>query len=398
MKCYANAQAASFGLVLGLLFTTAAVSDEQTSAGENALHRPVKHARVCAGPAEEGTARCHAHLVMNDSGQVMAAVTPSGYSPADLRSAYKVTGTGASSTIIAIVDAFGYPNAERDLGTYRTQFGLPACTTANGCFKKVNQRGVQGSYPATNTGWSQETALDLDMASAMCPGCTLLLVEADSATFQNLATAVNTAAAMGAHAISNSYGGGESGSSTFEPFYNYAGIAVTVSSGDGGFGVEFPASSPHVTAVGGTSLVRSSNSRGWSESAWSGAGSGCSTVYAKPSWQTDSGCARRTVADVSAVADPNTGVAVFGPANSRSSAWLVFGGTSVAAPLIAGIYGVNGTAVNHGNDPYRHVSSLNDVTSGSNGSCGGSYLCTAVAGYDGPTGLGTPIGITAFGF
>jgi subtilase family serine protease len=397
MNCYANARAASFGLVLGLLLTTTALSDE-TSAGANALHRPVKHARVCAGPAPEGEARCHAHLVMNDSGQVMAALTPSGYSPSDLRSAYNVTGTGASSTVIAIVDAFGYPNAESDLGTYRSQFGLPACTTANGCFKKVNQRGVQGSYPTTNTGWSQETALDLDMASAMCPGCTLLLVEADSATFQNLATAVNTAAAMGAHAISNSYGGGESGSSSFEPFYNYAGIAVTVSSGDGGFGVEFPASSPHVTAVGGTSLVRSSNSRGWSESAWSGAGSGCSTVYAKPTWQTDSGCARRTVADVSAVADPNTGVAVFGPANSRSSAWLVFGGTSVAAPLIAGIYGVNGTAVNHGNDPYRHVSSLNDVTSGSNGSCGGSYLCTAVVGYDGPTGLGTPNGIAAFGF
>jgi subtilase family serine protease len=397
MNCYANAKAASFGLVLGLLLTTTALSDE-TSAGANALRGPVKHARVCTGPAPEGEARCHAHLVMNDSGQVMAALTPSGYSPSDLRSAYNVTGTGASSTVIAIVDAFGYPNAERDLGTYRSQFGLPACTTANGCFKKVNQRGVQGSYPTTNTGWSQETALDLDMASAMCPGCTLLLVEADSATFQNLATAVNTAAAMGAHAISNSYGGGESGSSSFEPFYNYAGIAVTVSSGDGGFGVEFPASSPHVTAVGGTSLVRSSNSRGWSESAWSGAGSGCSAVYAKPTWQTDSGCARRTVADVSAVADPNTGVAVFAPANSSTSAWLVFGGTSVAAPLIAGIYGVNGTAVNHGNDPYRHVSSLNDVTSGSNGSCGGSYLCTAVVGYDGPTGLGTPNGIAAFGF
>jgi subtilase family serine protease len=398
MNCHANAKAATFGLVLGLLLTTTALADEQAAVEANALHRPVRHVRVCAGPAEEGVARCHAHLVMNDSGQVMAAVTPSGFSPSDLRSAYKITGTGASSTIIAIVDAFGYPNAERDLGTYRTQFGLPACTTANGCFKKVNQRGVQGSYPATNTGWSQETALDLDMASAMCPGCSLLLVEGDSATFQNLATAVNTAAAMGAHAISNSYGGGEAGSSTFEPFYNYAGIAVTVSSGDGGFGVEFPASSPHVTAVGGTSLARSSNSRGWSETAWSGAGSGCSTIYAKPTWQTDTGCARRTVADVSAVADPNTGVAVFGPANSRSSAWLVFGGTSVAAPLIAGIYGVNGTAVNHGNDPYRHLSSLNDVTSGSNGSCGGTYLCTAVAGYDGPTGLGTPNGIAAFGF
>jgi subtilase family serine protease len=335
---------------------------------------------------------------MNETGQVMAAVTPSGFSPADLRSAYNITGAGASSTVIAIVDAFGYPNAERDLGTYRSQFGLPACTTANGCFRKVNQRGVQGSYPATNTGWSQETALDLDMASAMCPGCSILLVEADSASFQNLATAVNTAAAMGAHAISNSYGGSESGSSSFEPFYNYAGIAVTVSSGDSGFGVEFPASSPHVTAVGGTSLVRSSNSRGWSETAWSGAGSGCSALYAKPTWQTDSGCARRTVADVSAVADPNTGVAVFGPANSRTSAWLVFGGTSVAAPLIAGIYGVNGTAVNHGNDPYRHLSSINDVTSGSNGSCGGSYLCTAKVGFDGPTGLGTPKGMAAFGF
>ena len=398
MNRYANAKAASFGVVLGLLLTTTALADEPSSASANALNRPVRHTRVCAGPAAEGFARCHAHLVMNETGQVMAAVTPSGFSPADLRSAYNITGTGASSTVIAIVDAFGYPNAERDLGTYRSQFGLPACTTANGCFRKVNQRGVQGSYPATNTGWSQETALDLDMASAMCPGCSILLVEADSASFQNLATAVNTAAAMGAHAISNSYGGGESGSSSFEPFYNYAGIAVTVSSGDSGFGVEFPASSPHVTAVGGTSLVRSSNSRGWSETAWSGAGSGCSALYAKPTWQTDSGCARRTVADVSAVADPNTGVAVFGPANSRTSAWLVFGGTSVAAPLIAGIYGVNGTAVNHGNDPYRHLSSINDVTSGSNGSCGGSYLCTAKVGFDGPTGLGTPKGMAAFGF
>jgi len=398
MNRYANAKAASFGVVLGLLLTTTALADEPSSASANALNRPVRHTRVCAGPAAEGFARCHAHLVMNETGQVMAAVTPSGFSPADLRRAYNITGAGASSTVIAIVDAFGYPNAERDLGTYRSQFGLPACTTANGCFRKVNQRGVQGSYPATNTGWSQETALDLDMASAMCPGCSILLVEADSASFQNLATAVNTAAAMGAHAISNSYGGSESGSSSFEPFYNYAGIAVTVSSGDSGFGVEFPASSPHVTAVGGTSLVRSSNSRGWSETAWSGAGSGCSALYAKPTWQTDSGCARRTVADVSAVADPNTGVAVFGPANSRTSAWLVFGGTSVAAPLIAGIYGVNGTAVNHGNDPYRHLSSINDVTSGSNGSCGGSYLCTAKVGFDGPTGLGTPKGMAAFGF
>jgi subtilase family serine protease len=238
------------------------------------------------------------------------------------------------------------------------------------------------------------------MASAICPGCSLLLVEANNASLANLATAVNRAAAMGAHVISNSYGGGESGTQNTEQLYNYAGIAVTASSGDNGFGVEFPASSPHVTAVGGTTLTRNAGTtRGFTETAWSGAGSGCSAVYAKPTWQKDAGCARRTVADVSAVADPNTGVAVFAPSGrGNRSAWLVFGGTSVSAPVVAGIYALNDTAVNHGADPYRHTANLNDVTSGSNGSCTTAYLCTAVAGYDGPTGLGTPKGIAAFGF
>jgi len=139
--------------------------------------------------------------------------------------------------------------------------------------------------------------------------------------------------------------------------------------------------------------------RGFTETAWVDAGSGCSTVYAKPTWQKDTGCAKRTVADVSAVADPNTGVAVFGPSgNGNRSAWLVFGGTSVSAPLVAGLYGVNDTAVNYGSDPYRHTANLHDVTSGSNGKCTVAYLCTAVSGYDGPTGLGTPNGIAAFGF
>jgi subtilase family serine protease len=152
-----------------------------------------------------------------------------------------------------------------------------------------------------------------------------------------------------------------------------------------------------VTAVGGTSLYQAAgSSRGWTESVWSGAGSGCSTVYAKPSWQSDPLCANRTVADVSAIADPSTGVAVYGPANSHTSAWLVFGGTPVAAPLIAGVYGVNDGAVNHGSDPYARTNLLFDVTSGSNGSCGGTYLCTGVVGYDGPSGLGTPVGSGAF--
>ena len=390
--------------LLGITLLTAGLSAaafgqelSERSLVERALQRPVRHAAVCADPGRAGVARCHAHIVMLDANAPVAAATPAGLAPSDLRSAYGITASGSSNTVVAIVDAFGYPNAESDLATYRSQFGLPACTTANGCFRKVNQRGVQGSYPATNVGWDQETALDLDMVSAMCPSCSILLVEADSATLQNLALAEQEAATLGAHAISNSYGGSESGTTSFESSYNFPGIAVTVSSGDSGFGVQFPASSPHVTAVGGTSLVRASNSRGWTETAWSGAGSGCSTVYAKPTWQTDTGCTRRTVADVSAVADPNTGVAVFGPASRTRSAWLVFGGTSVAAPLIAGIYGVNGTAVNHGSDPYRHTSALFDVTSGSNGSCSGSYLCTAVAGYDGPTGLGTPHGTAAFG-
>jgi subtilase family serine protease len=320
--------------------------------------------------------------------------TPSGYGPADLRAAYNITGSGSSSITVAIVDAYGYNNAESDLAKYRAQFGLPPCTTANGCFRKVNQNGGT-NYPSQNTGWAQETALDLDMVSAMCPSCKILLVEASSASFANLATAENTAASLGAHVISNSYGASEgSGLTGVEGAYNKPGIAITVSSGDSGYGVQVPAAFPTVIAVGGTSLTRASNGRGWNETVWSGAGSGCSAVYAKPTWQTDA-CGRRTVADVSAVADPNTGVAVYGPTFGKFSGWLVFGGTSVAAPLVGGIYGVNGGAVNYGADPYAHSSALWDVISGSNGGCG-SYLCNAQPGYDGPTGLGTPNGTTAF--
>jgi subtilase family serine protease len=353
------------------------------------------HKAVCPGPANADNARCHAHVIVDASGQPQAAHGPSGLTPADLRDAYKITSTGSSSTTIAIVDAYGYPNAESDLATYRSHFGLPACTTANGCFRKVDQRGGT-QYPRNDTGWAQESALDLDMASAMCPNCKLMLVEADSPSFADLAAAVDTAAVLGAHVISNSYGGGEQSSSAWESHYDHPGIAVTASSGDSGYGVEFPASSPHVVAAGGTRLVRAASARGWTETVWTGAGSGCSAVYAKPAWQTDSGCAKRTVADVSAVADPNTGVSVYGPVRKNSSGWMVFGGTSVAAPLIGGVYGVNGGSVNYASDPYSNSASLFDITSGSNGNCGGLYLCTAGSGYDGPTGLGTPNGSNAF--
>ncbi len=388
----------SSGGLLSVLLVLGVASGSQAREVERSSN--VFHVAACNQIVGKA-ARCHARIVSDAAGHLKISppqAAPSGYSPANLRSAYKVTGTGSSATIVAIVDAYGYTNAESDLGVYRSQFGLPSCTTANGCFRKFNQSGAQGSYPAQDVGWAQESALDLDMASAMCPSCKVYLVEATSASYANLATSVNTAASKGAHAISNSYGGSETGTTSYESAYNHPGIAVTVSSGDSGYaaGPQFPATSPHVTAVGGTHLITASNSRGWTETAWSGAGSGCSKVYAKPSWQHDAGCAKRTEADVSAVADPATGVAVYGPVNSRRSGWLVFGGTSVAAPLIAGVYGVNGGTVNYGQDPYNNTGALFDVTSGSNGSCGGSYLCTAGPGYDGPTGLGTPNGVSAF--
>ena len=330
-----------------------------------------------------------------------ATTSPNGYGPSALQSAYALpSSTAGSGQVVAIVDAYDDPNAEADMATYRSTYGLPACTTANGCFRKVGQSGTS-TLPAANGGWAQEISLDLDMVSATCPLCGILLVEATSPTTANLGTAVNTAASLGAKAISNSYGGSESSSDpTYDSqYYNHPGVMITASSGDGGYGVEYPAASKYVTAVGGTSLSTSTNARGWTESAWSGTGSGCSAYDAKPGWQTDTGCSKRTVADVSAVADPNTGVAVYDSyAYQGTSGWLVFGGTSASSPIIASVYALAGNAASltYGSYPYSHTGALNPVTSGSNGTCGGTYLCTAGPGYDGPTGLGTPNGVGAF--
>lgn len=351
------------------------------------------HARVCPSAAP-GTARCHSWVTVDGAGNPLASSGPRGYVPANLRSAYNITSSGSSSVTIAIVDAYDDPNAESDLAVYRAQFGLSACTTANGCFRKIDQNGGT-NYPRGDGGWAEEISLDLDMASAICPNCKILLVEASSNSFTNLFTAVDRAATEGARVISNSYGGSEfSSEASYESHYNHSGVAVTVSSGDNGYGVEFPAASRYVIAVGGTSLKTASNSRGWTETVWSGAGSGCSAYITKPTWQTDvAGCSRRTVADVSAVADPNTGVAVYDTYRLHPGGWLVFGGTSVAAPLVGAVYALGGGSTAQA---LYGSSALFDVTSGSNGSCGGSYLCTAVAGFDGPTGNGTPNGTGAF--
>ncbi len=358
-------------------------------------------ARLCSShrvALSADAAICYAvQLIQHSDGSTPNASSPSGYNPADLQAAYYLpSATAGSGQTVGIVDAYDDPNAESDLAVYRSQFGLPACTTASGCFRKVNQNGGT-SYPKRNSGWGQEISLDLDMVSAICPNCHILLVEASSASFSNLGASVNTAARLGANAISNSYGGGESANDTsYDQYFNHPSIAITASSGDSGYGPQYPAASQYVTAVGGTSLRQSGGS--YSESAWSGAGSGCSAYDPKPGWQKDTGCSKRTIADVAAVADPNTGVSVYDTFGGTSTGWMVFGGTSVSSPIIASVYALAGNAssVTYGSFPYSHTSSLNDVTSGSNGSCGGSYLCTAGPGYDGPTGLGTPNGTGAF--
>jgi N-acetylneuraminic acid mutarotase len=318
---------------------------------------------------------------------------PAGFGPADLVDAYNLPSAGSGQTV-AIVDAFDNPNAEADLALYRQQYGLPPCTTANGCFRKIDQRGGT-DYPPPDTGWAGEIALDTDMVSAICPSCDILLVEADDNFTDNLGTAVNQAVAQGAKYVSNSYSGSEGSDEgqADDAYFHHPGVAVVASSGDEGYGVGYPAASPYVTGVGGTSLVKDDSARGWSESTWDGAGSGCSAFEAKPSFQQDTGCAHRTVADVSAVADPDTGVAVY------NGGWHVYGGTSVSSPIIASVYALGGTpaAGSEPNSyPYGHTDDLNDVTSGGNGDCDPAYLCTAGDGYDGPTGLGTPDGVVAF--
>jgi len=347
---------------------------------------------VC-GAVPLGYARCFA-LTVNGSASPFVLTAPSGYGPADLQSAYKLpSGTAGTGQTVAIVDAFDDPTAEADLAQYRSYYGLPPCTTANGCFRKVNQTGGT-IYPAPSPDWALEISLDLDMASAICPNCHILLVESNTNLDSDLYAAEDRAAALGANAISNSWGGSEySGQTADDVHFNHPGIAITASSGDSGYGVSYPAASRFLTAVGGTSLTRNSSSRGWNETAWSGAGSGCSAYDAKPSWQTDSGCSRRTVSDVSAVADPATGVAVL-----YGGLWFTVGGTSASSPIVASVYALAGNAstVNYGSYPYSHTTGLFDVTSGSNGACSPSYLCTAGSGFDGPTGLGTPNGVSGF--
>jgi subtilase family serine protease len=391
-----------FGLTV--VATLAAVATPANAGNGNGSPPPAKSGQrnVCGRPAP-GHAQCHAHVVTEEGTAKPLATTTYkyGYGPSDLLAAYRLPSTGGAGHTIAIVDAYDNPGAEADMNAYRIRFGLGSCTTTNGCFRKVNGSGGT-SYPSPDVGWAQEISLDLDMASAVCPSCKILLVEAASTSMTALGSAVNTAVRLGATEVSNSYGTNAepSNETTYDRYYEHPGVMLTASSGDAGFDqFGFPAASRFVTAVGGTRLYRSSAARGWSESAWTGGGSGCSRYETKPSWQTDTGCTKRMVADVAAVADPSTGVAVYDSFGSSGGAnWFVAGGTSASAPIIAGVYALagNGKSLTYGSYPYAHRSSLYDETSGHNGSCSPTYFCTARSGYDGPTGLGSPKGTEAF--
>jgi hypothetical protein len=365
--------------------------------------------QVCPTPARPGQMACMALLPsrVRPTGTDLQAAD--GYQPAVLQEAYGLTSAAASAgsgRTVAIVDAYNDAAAGPDLSTYRSQLGLPACSTSGGCLRIVNQAGGSALPAADSTGaWQLEESLDLDMVSAICPNCKILLVEAKSDNIPDLATAEHYAVRH-ANVVSNSWGSGAEfiGENAFDTDFNYPGVPVVAAAGDSGYGTQYPAASQFVTAVGGTTLTGATSSSPGRQQAWAGTGSGCSSLEARPSWQTVdaafAGCGNRTEADVSADADPSTGVAVFD--SFKGGGWRPVGGTSVAAPLIAAVYALAGGALPGSypaSYPYLKPAGLTDVTSGTpNGSCepDRSYLCQARVGYDGPTGLGTPDGTGSF--
>jgi subtilase family serine protease len=351
------------------------------------------------------------------------APNPGGLTPELLHAAYSLpTATFPSSTqTIAVVDAFNDPTAEADLAVYDKQYGLPECTTGNGCFRKLNQEGHTSPLPATEGGWATEISLDVQMAHAVCQGCHVMLVEANNTSFTALGAAVDAAVSAGATVVSNSYGGAENSSySMYDAPYDHPGVVITASAGDCGYfnercegdveAANFPASSPDVVAVGGTTLTHSGES--WSSTVWEGGGSGCSVAFTAPMWQSEvenfsaTACdGGRSVADVAAVANPYTGVNIYDSTPNPAgypTGWGVWGGTSLASPVIAAEFALAGGA--HGvefpaSTLYSYIGdshAMYDVVSGHNGTCTGASSCQATTGYDGPTGVGSPIGLSAF--
>ena len=402
---------------VGLLLTGVEASATATAAAQAAAHTakarltapydltkwPMPkglHAKpVCAETPIGGQARCLSMLMVDRTGKPFTSPAPSGLGPADFQDAYNLPSSDhGSGMTVAVIDAYHNPNAEADLAVYRSTYGLPPCTTQNGCFTQITSHGDQ-NWARTHTGWGLETSLDLDAVSAVCPNCHILLVESYGGWIGGLGKAVNEAVKLGADAISNSYANRtkKRNENIGEKYYNHPGIAITAGSGDWGYDNfrTFPTASRYVVSVGGTYLHRDGSKRGWAETAWAGSGSGCAPYDPKPAWQSDPDCGnKRTYADVAADASPTSGAAVYD--TFGYGGWLVVGGTSLSSPLIASVFALAGDSVTYGERVYQNPGKLYDITSGSNGSCNGSYLCTAGPGYDGITGLGTPNGIGDF--
>jgi subtilase family serine protease len=398
--------AVTLGLAAGTS-VAAAATQAPASHGSRASSADYRHA--CGVTHQPGVMSCMTLIrtgIRQHTEAALAGKAPvgDGYGPSSLISAYKLP-SSSKVVNVAVVDAYNDPSAVSNVATYRSAWGLPKCNTSTkaGCLTVTNQNGATSPLPANSgtTGWATEESLDVDMVSAICPSCHIFLVEAKTPSTANLGTGVDSAVkVLKAGYVSNSYGGSQGKSDpTFDTkYYKHPGDAIVASAGDSGYGVSYPAASQYVTSVGGTSLVKASgSSRGWSETVWSGTGSGCSKFEAKPSWQTHAGCSHRIDNDVAAVADPNTGVAIYDTYDQLG--WLEVGGTSVSSPIIASVYALAHT-LTAGTYPasyaYKHTSDLYDVTSGSNGSCAQAFLCHGEKGYDGPTGLGTPHGLGAF--
>jgi hypothetical protein len=395
-----------------------------TGTGPAAAGAPAHAARGAAGPGGYITPPCAVPRPGNErcflvyrpqtavnrairAGLTGDAARPHGLGAQAIRAAYRLSRQRNSRQTVAISIPFHTRGLARFLATYRKHFGLPPCTVASGCLRQVNQDGkARPLAPAgTGSGWDLEATLDVSMVSVACPHCRILVVEANDPTTANLAKSERAAARLGARVISNSYGGTENGGSLeFRKAYQRPGHTYVASSGDAGFtGAEFPADLANVISVGGTTLTRAPGRRGWRERAWNqptvgAGGSACSAWIAKPPWQHDRHCPMRTIADVSAAASD---VAIF---NSVWGGWITVAGTSISAPLIAGIIGLAGNGATYGPASlYRHAKSLFDISAGNNSlffsaaqTCGRDYLCVAKKHYDAPTGLGTPDGTGAF--
>lgn len=396
-----------------------------------AVHVAIAHP-VCP-PVKPGEMRCFAWMRTDLSSQLRADVTNgipyyAGYTPKDLQSAYHLDPSKGSNQTVAIVDAFGDDSAESDLAVYRKAAGLPPCTVAGGCLRIVNQNGETSPLPAQprltsqNIGWVYEQTLDLDALSAVCPKCKIILLQSFNQNSSGLYAAVASAARLGANVITNSYGGTEAAPADPVQF-DQPGRVIVASAGDSGGGTEYsggpqmPCTYARVVCVGGTHLSRAGGV--WKESVWNdlasalcggcgATGSGCSTVVPKPSWQHDGGCTRRSETDVAADASPLTPFAIYSKvlAQEYGSGWQPFGGTSLSAPIVAGIFALAGNASSrHGaKEIWERHGALRDVTTGTNiyvpvtGPCASRviYICVARAGYDGPTGWGSPSGSGAF--